>query len=198
MKGGANTQKPYSLYEWIVDFVVWWPCLATEFVRQQILNKHLIITSIFLIITVAHLKSRYGPPVEKLCPSWAQQQNKCDSKTNNCNQKLALLDLRLAYARGRQPLARVPQVARERIFYGTPSDLTCMRNLPYKRARRTPKLKLSTLHEINSPKICQACNSLDNFYVGDVCCGSANDTHNWLAVKAKKLAQDNPVHAMSH
>ena len=105
---------------------------------------------------------------------------------------------KIAYNRGRQPLARVPQVARERIFYGTPSDLTCMRNLPYKRARRTPKLKLSTLHEINSPKICQACNSLDNFYVGDVCCGSANDTHNWLAVKAKKLAQDNPVHAISH
>ena len=92
------------------------------------------------------------------------------------------------YTRGRQPLARVPQVARERIFYGTPSDLTRMRNLLYKRARRTPKLKLSTLHEINSPKICQACNSLDNFYVGDVCCGSANDTHNWFAVKAKKLA----------
>ena len=83
-------------------------------------------------------------------------------------------------------------------FCGTPSDLTRMRNLPYKRARRTPKLKLSTLHEINSPKICQACNSLDNFYVGDVCCGSANDTHNWFAVKAKKLAQDNPVYAISH
>ena len=102
------------------------------------------------------------------------------------------------YSRGRQPLARMPQVARERIFYGTPSDLTRMRNLPYKRARRTPKLKLSTLHEINSPKICQTCNSLDNFYVGDVCCGSANDTHNWFAVKAKKLAQDNPVYAISH
>ena len=104
----------------------------------------------------------------------------------------------IKYCRGWQPLARVPQVARERIFYGTPSDLTRMRNLPYKRARRTPKLKLSTLHEINSPKICQACNSLDNFYVGDVCCGSANDTHNWFAVKAKKLAQDNPVYAISH
>ena len=104
----------------------------------------------------------------------------------------------IPYDRGRQPLARVPQVARERIFYGTPSDLTRMRNLPYKRARRTPKLKLSTLHEINSPKICQACNSLDNFYVGDVCCGSANDTYNWFAVKAKKLAQDNPVYAISH
>ena len=64
-----------------------------------------------------------------------------------------------------------------------------MRNLPYKRAWRTPKLKLSTLHEINSPKICQACNSLDNFHVDDVCCGSANDTHYWLAVKAKKLAK---------
>ena len=92
----------------------------------------------------------------------------------------------------------MPQVARERIIYGTPSDLTRMRNLPYKRAWHTPKLKLSTLHKINSPKICQACNSLDNFYVGDVCCGSANDTHDWLAVKAKKLAQDNPVHASSH
>ena len=105
--------------------------------------------------------------------------------------------MKVLYCRGRQPLARVPQVARERIFYGTPSDLTHMRNLPYKPAWRTPKLKLSTLHEINSPEICQACNSLDNFYVGDVCCGSANDTHNWLAVKAKKLAQDNPVHARS-
>ena len=104
----------------------------------------------------------------------------------------------IQYIRGRQPLARVPQVAREKIFYGTPSDLTRMRNLLYKRARRNPNLKLSTLHEINSPKICQACNSLDNFYVGDVCCGSANDTHNWFAVKAKKLAQDNPVYAISH
>ena len=108
------------------------------------------------------------------------------------------LNIFVSYTRGRQPLARVPQVAREGIFYGTPSDLTRMRNLLYKRARRTPKLKLSTLHEINSPKICQACNSLDNFYVGDVCCGSANDTRNWFAVKAKKLAQDNPVYAISH
>ena len=51
------------------------------------------------------------------------------------------------YTRGRQPLAR------ERIFYGTPSDLAHVRNLPYKPAWRTPKLKLSTLHEINSPVV---------------------------------------------
>ena len=31
--------------------------------RRQILNKHVIITSIFFIIIVAHLKSCYGPPV---------------------------------------------------------------------------------------------------------------------------------------
>ena len=35
-------------------------------------------------------------------------------------------------------------------------------------ARRTHKLKLSTLHEINSLKIGQACSSLDNVHVGDV------------------------------
>ena len=32
----------------------------------------------------------------------------------------------IPYRRGRQPLARVPLMARERIFYGTPSDLTRM------------------------------------------------------------------------
>ena len=36
------------------------------------------------------------------------------------------VDESIVYSRGRQPLARVPQVARERIFYGTPSDLTRM------------------------------------------------------------------------
>ena len=30
------------------------------------------------------------------------------------------------YSRGRQPLARVPLVAREKIFHGTPSNLTRM------------------------------------------------------------------------
>ena len=35
-------------------------------------------------------------------------------------------------------------------------------------ARRTHRLNLSTLHEINSLKIGQACNSLDNVHVGDV------------------------------
>ena len=35
-------------------------------------------------------------------------------------------------------------------------------------ARRTHKLKLSTLHEINSFEGSQACSSLDNVHVGDV------------------------------
>ena len=103
----------------------------------------------------------------------------------------------ILYHNGRQPLAR--EVARERIFYGTPSDLTRTRNLHYKRARRIHMLKLSTLHEISNLKIIsQECNSLDNFYVSDVYCGSSSHIHNWLAMRAKKLAQDNPVHESSH
>ena len=35
-------------------------------------------------------------------------------------------------------------------------------------ARRTHKLKISTMHEINRFKISQACSSLDNVHVGDV------------------------------
>ena len=65
-------------------------------------------------------------------------------------------------------------------------------------ARRTHKLKLSTLHKINSLKISQACNSLDNFSVGDVCCGSASHTHNCLAVRANNLAQESPVPMSFH
>ena len=57
---------------------------------------------------------------------------------------------------------------------------------------------MSTLHEINSLEISQACNSFNNFYVGDVCCGSASCTHNWLAVRTKNLAQNNPVPMISH
>ena len=53
------------------------------------------------------------------------------------------------YCRGRQPLAC------KGIFHGMPGDLTRTQNLHYKRAVRTHKLKLSTLHEINSLKICQ-------------------------------------------
>ena len=78
-------------------------------------------------------------------------------------------------------------MARKRIFHRVPSDLTRTRNLHYKRARRTHNLKLSTLHEINSLKISEACSSL-NFYVGGICCGTASHTHNWLAVRAKKPA----------
>ena len=35
-------------------------------------------------------------------------------------------------------------------------------------ARRIHKLKLSTLHEINSLKVSQACNLFDNVHVDDV------------------------------
>ena len=67
-----------------------------------------------------------------------------------------------------------------------------------RRAREiyTHKLKLSTLHEISILKITQACISLDDFCVSNVCFGCAG--HNLLTVRAKKLAQDNPVHASSH
>ena len=42
------------------------------------------------------------------------------------------------------------------------------------------------------------CISLDNFCVDDVCSGSASHSQNWLAVRAKKLAHGNPVHASSY
>ena len=87
---------------------------------------------------------------------------------------------------GRQPLARVPLVARERIFHGTPSYFTHMPNLHYKRARRTRKLKLSTMHEINSLKIGQGCNAQYNIYVVDICSGPGVHIHHWFTVKAKK------------
>ena len=76
-------------------------------------------------------------------------------------------------------------MARERVFHGMPSDLTRTRNLHGKRARRTQKL--STLHEINSLKISQACISLGNYYDGDVCSGFSSRTHNWPNVRAKKV-----------
>ena len=78
-------------------------------------------------------------------------------------------------------------MAHERIFHGMPSDLTHMQNLHQKRARCTHKLKPSTVLEINSLKVNQACNSQDNFYVGDVWSGSASYIHNWLAVRAKTI-----------
>ena len=80
------------------------------------------------------------------------------SGTLRCGSRLDCL------GQGRQPLARVPFVARERIFHGTPSYFTHMPNLHNKRARRTRKLKLSTMHEINSLKISQGCNSQYNIY----------------------------------
>ena len=100
---------------------------------------------------------------------------------------------------GRQPLARVPLVARERIFHGTSGYFTHMPNLHYKRARRTRKLKLSTMHEINSLKISQGCNAQYNIYVVDICSGPAIHIHHWFTVKAKKkLAQGKPVYSNSH
>ena len=81
-------------------------------------------------------------------------------------------------------------------FYGTSSDLTQTQNPHY--VQLTHKLKQSTLHQINSLKISLACNSQDNFYVDNVCSGSASQTHYWLAVRVKKLAQDKPVYSSSH
>ena len=50
----------------------------------------------------------------------------------------------------------------------------------------------------SSLKIYKAFNSLDIFSVDDVCWGFANNTHNWLAEKAIKLAQDNRVNVSSN
>ena len=52
---------------------------------------------------------------------------------------------------------------------GTPEDTSWHAKLFY--AHGKSALEASTLHEINSFKISQACNSRDNFYVGDVCSG---------------------------
>ena len=92
----------------------------------------------------------------------------------------------------------MPLVAGGRIFHDTQSDLTRTRNLHYKRGRRTQKLKLSTLHEINSLKISKHAIHETIFMLAmSVLVLPVARTTGSLRER-KKLALDKPAQASTH